>query len=337
MSSEEPTTIDLNRHWSSVGIDSAEQCEELALEAIKGSNVIAMDLVEFAWPDGSTEKNCLVFALDQDEDITVLSHVASGNEDDDFELLTTTPAVSSSYGYEFQFESAADYRGPTEGLIQGQPLTFVDPLYLTNRDMLETGDEISISLSAIAYELSKIPGDEVVLIEDPEIIRAMAPDESEGKTDDELEPIEVEVAGTVSLLPREDAEYDLISIVQEVEEITAFGKEFFRLGVGLMATDDYEDIDDLMVEEVEEEDSSDGSVEEDDLEGEEDEELEYEEEVIPMTLYVLKSNCKDGYVPVVGDAIEASIWLQGVILDEDEDDEEDEDESESSPFIQPAP
>ena len=289
-------------HWASAGVEDIAAIAGLVEETLDKGDLLSEDEVVAEWQDGSETKHVIVMHYPEADVCTVVHATLTDNEEDEPVVFSSLPMILGAYTYDIKFEASEEWSGPTVGLIkgrvEGREIEFLDPLYIENKPSMFKDEEITIALAGLAYEVLLVEEGEKVEYAEPEVIRVIRPaEETAGKTDEELEPVVVELEGSVLLLPVADADYELITEVFEIEEAVAFGRDFWKLTVGLWV--------------------------ELDAEGEDD---ENEEQVSPITVYVEKTKYPKEK-PEEGDSLRMMVWLQGVVVDPvDEDDEEEEEE-----------
>ncbi|OPY08338.1 MAG: hypothetical protein A4E67_00991 [Syntrophaceae bacterium PtaB.Bin038] len=148
-----------------------------------------------------------------------------------------------------------------------------DPLYFLDKDHLEEGREAAFRLSAVAYGLRKC--EPVSLTGGPlfEMLREEYLEENPDRDPAEVTAIPISVAGTACLFPEEDADAQVMFRVDEVYTFDC-GRPVTRLsGVVMRSGEDRE---------------------------------------LRIDVYA-SAPALDGYVPRVGDEVQAVVWMQGVL------------------------
>ena len=168
--------------------------------------------------------------------------------------------------------------GQIEGDLGDVPLTFFDVHYARDKYFYRTDKYYSFILSGIAYACKVIEPPSFD-INNPETIRMMRQNMKIGDIEDPS-PINIQTKGMAAILPfsggdRDD--YQFQAPVKDIREIELFGKKAWRIRATVALL------------------------------------LERTESDIDLDIYVTEKTLAGQKVPVAGDDIAGTLWLQGYL------------------------
>ncbi len=190
------------------------------------------------------------------------------------------PVLLDGQRYDLQVKSVRPWQfgieGWVEGLLFGElPVSLFDTMFFMGSDQLEQGQWVAYDIAALAYRMRPAEVVQFQIAEGPLWMMQRAERLARGESPDEASrPVEVRMDDAAVFLPIDDElcdEANVRGVVQRCESMQHDGQTVYRIDVVVAKTD-----------------SGDFS----------------------LPVYVAE-RCLDGFVPQIGQPIEARVWIQG--------------------------
>lgn len=267
-------------HWEAVEKNYSEFTAEMLPLICEKGKLVGKNAFTHAIDD-IANKSGVVFGLKYlDSPLHFLALVASGIEEGRNELWSAYPVCGEGIASRLIIDEVKAWDNGIEGIIEasvpeGGMISFFDPFFFLNKDRYRLGEEVDVTLAALAYMVQKAEQLEIEIHEGPmlEIHRKSLLEEDPTLDISTITSVPISLDGAAMYFPRGETKDDaeLRFKVERVSPITCAERSFMQFSGTIMKPDR----GDLKI-------------------------------IVYASEQVL-----NGYAPRIGDNVEAIVWMQG--------------------------
>ena len=266
-------------HWEAVEKDYEEFVAEMLPLICQEGKLIGKNA--FTQTVDDVSKTGVAFGLQYlTSPLNFVGLVASETEDGDKELWSSYPVCAEGVNVNLVINAVTPDDSGIQGIIEasapeGGTISFFDPYFFLNKDGYRLGEEVAVALSALAYMLRKAEQLEIEVTEGDmlEVHRKNLLEQDPTIDISTITSVSLSLDGTAIYFPRGEPK-DNAELRFKIEEVFLFEcaeHRFVRVTGAIMKPDSGD---------------------------------------VKINVYA-SEQVLDGYVPQIGDNVEAIVWMQG--------------------------
>lgn len=269
-------------HWEAVEKDYENFVGEMLPRICQSGTLVGKNAFTHTL-DEVSNKTGVVYGLQYLEPpLNIMGLVVSGGEENSNELWSSYPVCAEGISSRVVIDEVKPWESGIEGTIKGHfpeggMVFFFDPYFFLNKDRYQVGEEVAVTLGALAYTLYKVEQLELNITEGPLLeMHRQKLLEGDPTTDvSSITSVPLSMDGAAIYFPRgedkDDAEIRFQ--VEEASRFTFAERPFTRLTGAIARPESGE---------------------------------------VKIHVYA-SEQVLDGYMPQVGDNVEALVWMQGFL------------------------
>lgn len=271
-------------HWATIEKDSTDFIAEMLPKICTDGKLIGKNAFTHSMDDVPNKVGIAFGLLYADTPVNFLALIVGEIEEDSNLLWSGYPVCAKGIECRLVIEEIKPWENGIEGVIEayvpgGGLISFFDPYFYLNRDSYIVGKEFAVRLGALAYTLNKADQLEIQITEGPmlEIHRQRLLEDDPNVDVSSITSVPISMDGSAIYFPRGDVgdDAEVRFKVIETGNFTCAERPFVSVSGAIMRPDSGD---------------------------------------VNIHVYV-SEQVLNGYVPQVGDNVEAVVWMQGFLSD----------------------